>query len=408
MVNPAEYTLRSGTPADFDDMAALLGDAFHETYEAEGLEVERAVYEPERAALAFAGDRLVGSSGSYARELTVPGAIVPSAHVTMVGVEATHRRRGILTRMMGRLFEDAQRAGEPVAHLWASEGKIYQRYGYGLAATRLVIEADREAQLRMPLADPGGSLRSAALADAGPDLRKVYEQVRAERPGVSGRDDRWWSHTLADPTSWRNGATRRYVLIHETAGEVDGYVLWRVREGSGDRPGTVLVREMLATNPAAYQSIWQFLLNVDLTRRVEYPFAAPDEPLLYLVNEPRKLGTTLSDALWLRLVDVPAALAARRYQSPVDVVVAVQDDMIPENSGRWHLTGDPSTASCTRTERPADLDCDLGALGAAYLGGASLGSLAAGGRVRELVAGTLAPASAAFGWHRAPAAMEVF
>ena len=408
MVNPADYTLRSGTADDFDPMVAVLADSFHETYDAEGIDVERAVYEPERAALAFHGERLVGVSGSYARELTVPGGIVPSAHVTMVSVEATHRRRGVLTRMMGRLFEDAQRAGEPVAHLWASEGKIYQRYGYGLAATRLVIEADREAQLRVPPVDPDGSLRAAALADAGPDLQKVYEQVRAERPGISGRDDRWWSHALADPTSWRNGATRRYVLIHETAGEVDGYVLWRVREGSGDKPGTVLVRELLATNPTAYQSIWQFLLNVDLTRRVEYPFAAPDEPLLYLVNEPRKLGTGLSDALWLRLVDVPAALSARRYQSPVDVVIAVEDPMIPENSGRWHLTGDASTASCTRTDRPADLDCDLGALGAAYLGGASLGTLAAAGRVRELVPGTLAPASAAFGWYRAPSAMEVF
>jgi predicted acetyltransferase len=408
VVDPAEYTLRSGTADDFEGVAALLADAFHETYDAEGIEIERAVYEPERAALAFAGDLLVGSSGSYVRELTVPGAIVPSAHVTMVGVEATHRRRGVLTGMMGRLFDDARQAGEPVAHLWASEGKIYQRYGYGLAAARLVIEAEREAQLRVPPVDPKGSLRSAALADAGPDLRKVFEQVRAERPGMSGRDDRWWAHTLADPTSWRNGATRRYVLIHETGGEPDGYVLWRVREGSGDRPGTVLIRELLATNPAAYQSLWQFLLNVDLTRRVEYPFAAPDEPLLYLVNEPRKLSTTLSDALWLRLVDVPAALSARRYQSPVDVVLAVEDAMIPENSGRWHLTGDSSTASCTRTDRPADLDCDLGALGAAYLGGASLGTLAAGGRIRELVPGTLAPASAAFGWHRAPSALEVF
>jgi predicted acetyltransferase len=408
VVDPADYILRPGTADDFDAVADLLSDAFHETYDAEGLEVERAVYEPERAALAWAGEQLVGTSGSYVRELTVPGAIVPSAHVTMVGVEATHRRRGILTRMMGRLFEDAQRAGEPVAHLWASEGRIYQRYGYGLAAARLVIEADREAQLRVPPLDPDGVLRSAAPADAVPDLRKVYEQVRAQRPGLSGRDDRWWAHTLADPTSWRNGATRRHVLIHETGAEVDGYVLWRVREGSGDKPGTVLVRELLATNPAAYQSLWQFLLNVDLTRRVEYPFAAPDEPLLYLVDEPRRLGTTLSDALWLRLVDLPAALSARRYQSPVDVVLAVEDPMLPENSGRWHLTGGPSAASCTRTDRPADLDCDLGALGAAYLGGASLGTLAAAGRVRELVPGTLAPASAAFGWHRAPSAMEVF
>jgi len=407
-VNPTEYTLRSGTAADLDAVGELLAEAFHETWDAEGLEVERSVLEPERMALVLAGDRLVGTSGSYTRELTVPGAIVPSAHVTIVSVEATHRRRGLLNRMMERLFDDARRLGEPVAHLWASEGRIYQRYGYGLAASRLALDADREVQLRVPPADTDGQLRSVPLADAGPDIRKVYEQVRAERPGLSSRDDRWWGRVLADPTSWRGGATRRYVLLHETASVVDGYVLWRVREGSDDRPGTVLVREVMATTPAVYQSLWQFLLNVDLTRRVEYPWAAPDEPLLYLVNEPRKLGARLQDGLWLRLLDVPAALAARRYAAPVEVVLGVTDPMLPDNTGNWLLTGDAASASCTRTDRPADLDCELGALGAAYLGGASLGALAAAGRIRELVPGTLARASAAFGWHRAPSAVEVF
>lgn len=407
-MNPTEYTLRSGTAADNEAVSEILGDAFHETWDDEGREVERSTFEPERMALVEAGDRLVATSGSFTRDLTVPGGIVPSAHVTIVSVEATHRRRGLLNRMMARLFEDALRLGEPVAHLWASEGRIYQRYGYGLAASRLVVEADREVQLRVPPVDPDGQLRSVPLADAGPELRKVYEQVRAERPGMSSRDDRWWGKTLADPASWRNGATRRYVLLHETASVVDGYVLWRAREGTGDRPGTVLVREVMAATPTVYQSLWQFLLNVDLTRRVEYPFAAPDEPLLYLVNEPRQLGARLMDALWLRLLDVPAALAARRYAAPVEVVLSVTDAMLPDNTGNWLLTGDAASASCTRTDRPADLDCDLGALGAAYLGGASLGVLAAAGRVRELVPGTLAPASAAFGWHRAPSAPEVF
>ena len=408
MVRPTEYTLRSGTPADFDAVVELLSESFHETYDAEGIELERLVFEPERTALAWAGDRLVGCSGSFTRDLTVPGGIVPSAHVTIVSVDATHRRRGLLNRMMAQLFSDALRLGEPVAHLWASEGRIYQRYGYGLAASRLVLEADREAQLRVPPADPGGELRSVPLADAGPDLRKVFEQVRADRPGLSSRDDRWWSRVLADPVSWRNGATKRYVLLHETDSVVDGYVLWRAREGTGERPGTVLVREVMATNPIAYQSMWQFLLNVDLTRRVEYPWASPDEPLLYLVSEPRKLGAQVHDGLWLRVLDVPAALAARRYAAPVEVVLGVTDPMLPDNTGNWLLTGDAGSASCTRTDRPADLDCDLGALGAAYLGGASLGTLAAAGRVRELVPGTLAPASAAFGWHRAPSAVEVF
>jgi predicted acetyltransferase len=406
-VDDAVYTLRSGTPEDFDAINEVLSDAFHETWDADAVEFERVVYEPERTPLVFAGDRLVGVSGAFTRDLTVPGGIVPSAHVTMVSVEATHRRRGLLNRMMAQLFADARRLGEPVAHLWASEGRIYQRYGYGLAATRLALDVEHEVRLREPFADPDGRLRSIGLDDADPELRKVYDQVRSDRPGMSSRDDAWWKRTLGDPPSWRRGATRRHVVVHETADGVDGYALWRVKDGSGDRP-VVLIRELLATNPTAYRSLWQFLFSVDLTRSVEYPWAAPDEPLLYLVDEPRRLGSRLADGLWLRILDVPAALGARRYAAPVDVVLRVTDPLVPDNTGDWHLTGGPDSAECRRATRPADLDCDLGALGAAYLGGASLATLAAAGRVRELVPGTLAPASTAFGWYRAPAAIEIF
>jgi predicted acetyltransferase len=214
---------------------------------------------------------------------------------------------------------------------------------------------------------------------------------------------------VADPKSWRGGATAIRVLVHEAAGVIDGYALWRVHNNwPGDDPTAVVVREVVAADPAAYRALWHFLLNVDLTRRVRFVFAATDEPLLYLVNEPRELNARLADALWLRLVDVPAALAARRYPVPVDVVLRTEDPLLPHNSGNWHLTGGPDRASCTRTDRPADLDCELGALGAAYLGGTPLGTLAAGGRVRELTPGTLAGVDAAFRWYRAPAATEVF
>ena len=133
-----------------------------------------------------------------------------------------------------------------------------------------------------------------------------------------------------------------------------------------------------------------------------------DEPLLWLVNEPRRLGAELSDALWVRLVDVPAALAARRYATDIDVVVEVTDELLPENAGRWRLVGGPSGAECTASTAPARLACDVRALGELYLGGAGLGALAAAGRVRELVPGTVAAVGPAFGWHRAPAPMEVF
>jgi predicted acetyltransferase len=405
-----EYTLRAGTPDDWDAVDELLADAFHEDPgDDETRTLQRSVFEPERAALMFHGGTLVGASASYSRDLTVPGGVLPSAHVTMVGVEATHRRRGVLTRMMSRLFDDARRLGEPVAHLWASEGRIYQRYGYGLAAPRLTLDADHEVQLReAPAGEP--RLRVAPAAQVADEVRALYERTLPDRPGWSSRDDRWWHRMLADPKSWRNGATPLRALVHGAeGGGIDGYALFRVRNDEfSDDPATVLVREIVAADPVAYRALWHFLLNLDLTRRTRFGFAATDEPLIYLVNEPRQLNARLADALWVRLVDVPAALAGRRYPVPVDVVLRTEDPLLPDNSGAWHLTGGPDGATCTRTDRPADLDCELGALGAAYLGGTPLGSLAAAGRIRELVPGTLAPADAAFRWHRAPSATEVF
>jgi len=170
----------------------------------------------------------------------------------------------------------------------------------------------------------------------------------------------------------------------------------------------VIVREVVAETTEAYRALWDHLLTVDLTRSASMWLGALDEPLLYLVDEPRRLNSRLGDALWVRLVDVPAALAARHYAAPVDVVIAVEDPLIPDNSGTWHLVGDPTGAKCARADRPAELHCELAALGAAYLGDGTLATLAAAGRVRELVPGTLAPASTAFGWPRPPSAVEIF
>jgi predicted acetyltransferase len=169
-----------------------------------------------------------------------------------------------------------------------------------------------------------------------------------------------------------------------------------------------MVREVVAANPDAYRALWRLLLDVDLTRSVQFGFAAADEPLYHLVNEPRKLGARLLDGLWVRLVDLPAALAARRYVAPVDVVLEVTDPVLADNTGRWHLVGDAESASCTRTDRPADLALDVHALAGAYLGGAALASLGAAGRVTERAPGSLARASVGFGWYRSPSATEVF
>lgn len=395
---------------DFDELARMLGDLFHGGFDAETHELERGIFEPERALLIRDGADLVASAAAFTRELTVPGGTVPAAHVTMVGVVPTHRRQGLLTRLMRHQLRQLRDAGrEPVAVLWASEGRIYPRFGYGLAAQRLAVECDT-TELRLPApAAAAGRLRLDRPAARRAELARVYDRVRPDRPGWSSRNDAWWRYVLGDPAGQRGGATERRVVLHEGPDGVDGYGLFRTRsewERTGPR-GHTTVDEVVAATPGAYAALWRMLLSIDLTRRLTFR-AAVDEPLLRLVDEPRRLGAHLVDALWLRVVDVPAALAARRYAAPVDVVVEVTDELLPENTGRWRLTGGPEGAECAPTDRPAELACDVRCLGELYLGGVGLGALAAAGRVDELRFGALAAAGPAFGWHRAPAGMEVF
>jgi len=403
-----------GDADDWAAVSALLSDAFHESPDSAARDVEGSVIEPERTLVVEDGSTIVGHAGAYTRELTVPGAIVPAAHVTLVSVAGTHKRRGLLTRMMHRQLREFAAAGrEPIAVLWASETKIYPRFGYGPAAQRLRMEI-MSREVRLPATSPPGlpgRLRLVEPKDAVADLAKVYEQLRAERTGWSSRDDRWWQYVLADLESQREGATALHGVVHDTPQGPTGYALWRTK-GIWDRHGPngdVQVREVVAADPAAYAALWQFLLTIDLTRTVSVHFSAVDEPLQYLVDEPRRLGSNLADALWIRIVDLPRALTARAYAAPVDVVLDVTDPLLAQNTGRWRLTvGPDGAATCTATADPADLACTVLELGSAYLGATSLAALGATGTVRELTPGTLRRASTAFGWHRMPNPTEVF
>ncbi|QOC90734.1 GNAT family N-acetyltransferase [Micromonospora craniellae] len=403
--------ISTGRPEDYDDIGRFLGALFHHAVDPETHETERAIFEPERALLVRDGSELVASAAAYTRELGVPGGAMPAAHVTLVGVAPTHRRQGLLSAMMRRQLREIHDAGrEPVAVLWASEGRIYPRFGYGLAAQRLQINGET-TELRLPAPTPDeGRLRLDRPADRQADLATVYDRVRSDRPGWSSRDERWWRYVLMDPESQRSGATELRVVLHEGPDGVDGYGLFRTRSewNNAGPKGVTTVDEVVTATPAAYRAIWRMLLSIDLTRQVVVRRAAVDEPLLRMVNEPRMLVAQLSDALWVRVVDVPAALAARRYATDVDVVIEVDDELLPENTGRWRLHGGPDKADCTRTDEPADLACDVRCLGELFLGGVGPAALAAAGRLRKLRPGALAAAGPAFTWHRTASALEVF
>lgn len=399
--------IRTAVPDDWQAISTLLGTLFHHDIDPNEDEFDRRIWEPERAVVVTDGDALAGHAAAVTRDLTVPGEVLSAAHVTMVGVAPTHRRRGVLRQMMRRQLGDVP---EPIAVLWASESRIYGRFGYGLAAQRLDMSIET-GELRLPPADAPARLRVDAAGRLRPELAKVYDQVRADRPGWSSRGEATWGYVLSDSPARRSGATELRAVVHEGGGGVDGYALWRTRSswtGGGNPDGEVVVREVAAADLEAYAALWRFLLGIDLTRRVSYGFAAVDEPLSHLVDEPRRLNARLGDSLWVRVVDVAGALAARRYRTDVDVVIEVTDALLPENNGRWRLTGGPERAACRRTDDTADLACDVRDLGAAYLGGTTLATLGAAGRVRELRPGALEAASIAFGWHRLPSAQEIF
>jgi predicted acetyltransferase len=419
-----ELPIRTGTDDDWPAVLRLINTAFHEPSEPDDwAPFLQGVLDPARSLVAIdpslesapggapsgaPGGAVVGHAAAYQRELTVPGGVLPAAYVSMVAVAPTHRRRGVLRRLMHRQLADIAGWRSPLAVLWASEPPIYPRFGYGQATSKVTLNIDTR-RVRLPGTPPAtpGRVRLLPPAEARKDLQRVYESVRAARPGWASRPEPWWDFVLADPPSTRNGATEWRAAVHDGAAGVDGYAIWRAKPDRGGG-GEVLVHELVATDPAGHRDLWRFLLGIDLISTVRYRYCGPEEPLLHLVDDPRRLDAKLSDGLWARIVDLPAALSGRRYAAPLDVVLSVTDPLLPSNTGHWRLTGGPERARCTRVSDPAELACDINDLAAAYLGGTPLATLAAAGRVHELRPGALTPASNGFGWAEPPVAIEGF
>jgi predicted acetyltransferase len=401
--------LRPATPDEWGPWRQAMSDAFGGTPTEPYLTTAPPVAELDRSLGLFEGNRVLATSGIYSRTLTVPGGVVPCAGVTWVTVAPTHRRRGVLTAIMRRqLTELHEQEREPVAALWASEFPIYGRFGYAPAAYRGGLTGRTERLRLRPDVDLGtGGVRLVDGETYQRAATAVYDVVRRFVPGNLARDERWWDRALLDLPDERNGATALRHLLHtETDGTVTGYASWRVKstwdDDSGEPDGTLIVEEVRATSTAAYASLWQMLLSIDLVRTVTIPLASPDDPLRHLVTDQRALRIKPIDSLWVRLVDVGRALSARRYPAPIDMVFEVRDPFCPWNDGRWHLWGHPAGAFCDRTDRDPDIVLGVEELAAAYLGGTSLATLQAAGRVTEVSPGAVTLASTAFGWPVTP------
>lgn len=361
----------------------------------------RQLTELERSLAVWDDGAIVATAGAFSFRMTVPGgALLDVPGVTMVGVRPTHRRRGVLTAMMRRQLDDFRDRGESAAILVASEPMIYGRFGYGIATRQMYGTVDTSRVIfRAPAGADGVRLRLVSPADGGEACEVVYARLVPGRPGMLARQPGWESHPLLDAPGSRDGAGELLCVLAETDGEVRGYAYYAVksawsREGAADN--SVVLRAIEALDPVAYAALWRYLASIDLSSKIVFRNRPGDDPMLHLASDVRRCGIGLRDGMHLRLVDVGAALAARTYPGPVDVVFDVEDAFCPWNAGRWRLTGDAKGAACERTTDAADLALSVRELGAAYLGGPSLRSLAAAGLVTELRPGALAEASAAF------------
>ena len=383
----------------------------------------------DRMHAAFEDGEVVGGAGVFTFDFSVPGGSLPCAGVTVVGVYPTHRRRGILREMMRAQLDDVHARGEPIAALWASEETIYGRFGYGLASWCGEISVPRDRSAYREPFERRGRVRAVTLDEAVELFPPVWEALRAHRTGVFARTETWWRERVLRTSDEQKATPKRLVAL-EIDGELQAYAnaileaLALVSNGVevSDPPDERIalsasflvarersdefddVLEAVGANPQATAEIWRYLLDVDWMATINAARIPPDHPLFFLLANPRYARFKWHDALWVRLVDVGAALSGRAYATEGSVVFEVRDAFCPWNEGRWKLEG----GSASPTEDPADIALDVDALGSAYLGAVSLAQLREALRVEEHVPGAVARADALFGWHPGPWCPEIF
>ena len=372
-------------------------------------DVERftALLAPERMHIALDGGRIVGGAGAFTFRLAVPGGDVPAAGVTVVGVLPTHRRRGVLTAMVGAQLADVGERGEPVAYLWASEPTIYERFGYGAASLNASATIPTEWRAFGRAFEARGTMRLVDFDEAACVFPALYEQERARRPGMFTRSSEWWElRRLQDDPARRRGAGPKNFVLLELDGEPAGYAIYQVKQDwlLGSSRGQVTILEAIAPAPEATRELWRCLLDFDWTSEFLANLLPVDHPLLQLLADPRRMQFRLGDGVWVRLVDVGAALAARTYQGDGEVVLEVTDALLPENAGRW-LVG---AGGVSRTDAPAEIALDVAALGSTYLGGFSFTDLVHACRAEELATGAVDRADGLFRTAAAPWCAEIF
>ncbi|HVD24801.1 MAG TPA: GNAT family N-acetyltransferase [Gaiellaceae bacterium] len=361
----------------------------------------------DRIHVAFEDGEIVGSGGAFPFEIGVPGGLARAAGTTLVGVLPTHRRRGILRGLMRAQLDDVRERGEPLAYLWASQDAIYGRFGFGVASFTGTIDLPGERIAFWRDFEPAGRIRLLDVDEALEAFPPLQRRAAEQHPGMFVRTPEWWQNRrLADPEPGREGGGEMNRAILELDGEAAAYALYRLHF-SADRgipTGFTSVIEAVGISPVATLEIWRYLLEIDWMASIRAHLLPLDHELLLLVREPRRLRLNYRDGLWVRVVDVEAAMNARTFGAGEPVVIELADEFCAWNQGVWELGPD----GAARSSAAPELRLDAPALGSAYLGGFTFAQLARAGRLEELAEGALARADDLFRTDRYPWCPEIF
>ena len=395
---------------EYDTFARVSVEAFGATFRPGELDAFRVEAELGWSIAAFDGSAMVGTTSAASFDLTVPGAVVPTVGVTAVGVLPTHRRRGILSALMRKQLDDLRDSGKPIAILHASEAAIYPRFGYGMATLEGSLAIETQHSTFGTRLEPAGAVRLLDEQEALRTVPTVHERLCRDWPGFVSRSPEWWRHRFFIPEVHRQDYGDHFYALYEGEAGPEAYAVYRRRHRwPDDTPADEIeVTELLATTGTGWAAMWRYLLDTDLVGLVHADGRPLDEPLLHLVAEPRRLRLRVGDGLWLRIVDVPEALSARRYRAAGPLVIQVEDDFCPWNAGRYELEAGEEGASWRSSEADPDLLLKASELGALYLGGISASALHRAGRIVEAAPGAVQRADAMFGWTPAPWCPEHF
>ncbi len=328
--------------------------------------------EIDRLLVCMDGDTIAGSGGADSFDMTLPGGVqVPVAGVAYITTSPTHRRLGVQRSIMRRIHDDARERGDAASILWASQSLLYGRYGYG----NTIPVHNWEIDLRHTKFDhsPPWSGRYVKVErdEAIPLMTEAYERARQHRTGMISRTDKRWQYEIHPVHN-----TDEFFIVYVEGDDALAYARYTIDQNPEDEfSGTIHVVEAVAATDAAHAALWRFLLDQELVDTLKAHARPVDDPLVWMLAEPRRLQRKLTDAIWFKFLDMPKMLESRTYSVEDSLVIQVTDAET-QQVRTLSLECGPEGGRCIDTNATPDLVMNEAELAAIYLGAVECSMLA--------------------------------